>query len=320
MQKLDVDSRALRRLAEALFHEAAEDPEVAEAEGEDFVTSLVRQWITYEGNATMFLDEQEVYLVLGRTPLGKPCVIPELVGHGWVRQLTRDWKVSPDDLPDALEQLNRGQSAEVVNRDGVPLRLWVNPREKRRGVQPLVQEDLRPEVMRDYYQIAADELEEQFGGSLEPEELDDLARSVAKQWQRHGGHASLFLDGNRELHFQLSEYGDGTYNVAPARLNVNLERSLSSLGFSPEVLPEVLTRINLGQEIELRDRQGAPSVLWHDPMTRRLCVRKVGSAQPAVPGETPPVLCPTCTAALPLWREGQRAQTCSHCGHTILPR
>jgi hypothetical protein len=317
MRKIKVNSRALRRLAEALLDEIAEGEEFPEGEREDFATSLVRQWITYDGSATVFLGEQQVYLVLGRTPLGKPCVVAEPAGHGWVRQLTRDWKVSPDDLPEVLDQLNRGQSAEVVNGDGVPLRLWVNPKEKRRGVEPLVKEDVRPGGTRDYCQIAADELEQQFGEGLDSEEMDELARSVARQWQRYGGHASLFLDGHQELDLKLNEQGDGTCDVVTRRVSVDLEPPLCSLGFPPEVLPELIAQINLGQEIEFRDRKGVHSRLWHDPKARRICVQLLDLVLPAVPGMAPPVLCPKCTAVLRLWRDGECQQTCPLCGHTI---
>jgi hypothetical protein len=207
--------------------------------------------------------------------------------------------------------------AEVVNGDGVPLRLWVNPKEKSRGVEPLVQEDIRPGAARDYGRIAATALEQEFGEGLGSEELGELARSVAKQWRRNGGHACLFLDGHRQLHFKLTEHGDGTCEVAATTLGVDLGPALTSLGLPPEALPELIARINLGQEVEFRDGQGTPSVLWHDPKARRICVRKVGPAQPTVPVKTPPVLCPKCTAVLRLWREGERQQTCPLCGYTI---
>jgi hypothetical protein len=317
MQKVKVNSRALRRLAEALLADIAGDEDIPEGEREDFATSLVRQWLTYDGSATLFLGEEQVYLVLGRTPLGRPCVVPEPAGSGWVRRLTRDWKVSPDDLPEVLDQLNRGQSAEVLNGDGVPLRLWVNPKEKRRGVEPLVKEGIRPGATRDYYQIAADELEQQFGMALEADEVEALARSVARQWQRFEGHACLFLDGHQQLDLTLKEQGDGTCEVVATRMSTDLERFLSSLGFPPEVLPEVITRLNLGQEIEFRNRKGFHARLWHDPKARGIYVWEPGPVQPALPGMTPPVLCPRCTAVLRLWRDGERQQTCPLCGHTI---
>jgi hypothetical protein len=140
---------------------------------------------------------------------------------------------------------------------------------------------------------------------------------VAKQWQRYEGHACLFLDGHQQLVFKINERGDGTCEVVATRVGVDLGPALSSLGLPPEALPELIARINLGQEVEFRDGQGTASVLWHDPKARRICVRKAGPAQPTVPLQAPPVLCPHCTAVLRPWREGERQQTCPLCGHTI---
>jgi hypothetical protein len=317
MRQRKVNSRALRQLALELLDRVTGGDDIPESERADFATSLVRQWITYDGSATVFLGERQVYLILGRTPLGKPCVVPEPALPGWVRQLTRDWKISPDDLPEVLDQLNRGQRAEVVNGDGVPLRLWVNPREKSQGVEPLAKRDIRPGRKRDYCKIAATELEQQFGEGLDPEEMDELAWSVAKQWQQHDGYACLFLDGHQQLHFHLNEQGDGSCKVVASRLSVDLATALSALGLPPEALPELTTRINLGQEVEFRDGHGTPCVLWHDPKARKLCVREADPAQPPMPVQTPPARCPRCTAALRPWRERERQQTCPLCGSTI---
>src|SRR5262249_48248285 len=60
----------------------------------------------------------------------------------------------------------------------------------------------------------------------------------------------------------LNEHGDGTCAVAVRRMSVDLAAVLSSLGLPPETLPELITRINLGQEVQVRDEQGTPCVLW----------------------------------------------------------
>jgi hypothetical protein len=317
MQRMKVNPRALRRLAEAFLDEVAGGEDIPQGEREDFVTSLVRQWLTYDGTAAVFLGDEQVYLALGRTPLGRPCVDPEPAGQGWVRRLTRDWRISPEDLPEVLDQLNRGQSAEVVNGDGVPLRLWVNPKERRRGVEPLVTENVCLPAARDYCRMAADELEQQFGDGLDPEEVDELARSVAGQWRRYDGHACLFLDGRRQLVLTLHGHGDGTCEVVTGTMSVELDRLLSFLGFPPEVFPELIARINLGQEIGFRDRSGVQSRLWHDPKARGVCVRPFDPVLPPVPGLAPPILCLKCTAVLRPWRDGEQRQTCPLCGCTI---
>src|SRR5262249_918682 len=156
-----------------------------------------------------------------------------------------------------------GQSAEVVNGDGVPLRLWVNPRDRSRGVEPLAEADSPPGEKRDYCKIAAGELVRQFGGGLAPQQRDRLAPSVAKQWEEHGGHASLFLGGRQELHFRLHQHSDGTCEVVATRTTVDLGAALSSFGFPPEVVPELIARINLNQQIDFRDGRGVRCRLWH---------------------------------------------------------
>src|SRR5262249_26974384 len=115
----------------------------------------------------------------------------------------------------------------------------------------------------------------------------------------------------------LNEHGDGTCDVAVRGMSVDLAAVLSSLGLPPEALPELITRINLGQEVQVRDEQGNSSVLWHDPKARRICVREASPAPSTVPVKTPPVLCPKCTAVLRPWREGERQLTCPLCRHTI---
>lgn len=317
MWKRKINSRALRQLAEGLFERIAGDDDLWQSERADFVTSLVRQWITYDGNATLFLGERQVYLVLGRTPLGNPCIVPEPGLNGWMRELTQDWKVSPDDLPDIIDQLNRGQSAEAVNGDGIPLRLWVNPKERSRGVEPLVKEEARPGVARDYRKIAASELVRHFGEELGPEEMDELACSVASQWQRYDGHACIFIDGHEQFHFKITEHGDGGCDVVTTQLRIDLDAVLSAHGFSSDLFPEVIARINLGQEIEFQDRQGVRSRLWHDPKARRICLQPLDPVRPRPMAVSPPFLCSKCTAVLRPWREGEAQQTCPLCGHTI---
>jgi hypothetical protein len=273
MSKRKINSGALRRLAEDLLQTLEEEGGLPPGEQGDLATSLVRQWVTYDGHACLFLVGQVVYFDLGRTPLGKPRLVPEPGLPGWLNVLTRHWKIEPDDLPGIFDQLNRGQSAEVTNAEGVPLRLWVNPKERSHGVEPLVKQEVPPETGRDYRKIAANVLEQQFGDSLDPDEMDALACSVARQWQRHEGHACLFLDEGRQLVLTLVEKAGGGCTVSTGYTDTGIEPLLASLGLPPEAIPEVIARINLAQEVEFMDRDGVPSVLWHDPRARRIHVR-----------------------------------------------
>src|SRR5258707_3947008 len=113
-------SLVLRHLAEDLLHSLAEQDVISEDQLAELATSLVRQWITYDSNATLFLGEQQLYFVLDKTPLGEPCILPAPALPGWTNLLLRDWKIQPEDLPEVFEQLNRGQSAEVTNAEALP--------------------------------------------------------------------------------------------------------------------------------------------------------------------------------------------------------
>jgi hypothetical protein len=308
-------TQALRQLAEDLLGNLARE-EILEGDQAELATSLVRQWVTYDGSATLFVGGQQVYLVLDRTPLGKPCVVPEPALPGWQDRLVEDWKIAPEDLPEVFGQLSRGQSAEVTNGEGLPLRLWVNPRERSRGVEPLVKEPLPPGRKRDYRKIAADLVEQTFGAVLDAEESEALAGSVARQWQQYQGHACLF-HGGEQLVFVLTELQGGDCRVTTRHVGTQIEATLRSLNIPPEAVPDVLARLNLGQEIEFRDSKGVRSRLWHDPKARRLCVRALEPGPPAARSDPPPCFCPRCGAVLGLWREGERQQRCPLCGHTI---
>jgi hypothetical protein len=270
-------SRKLRQLAENLLREMAGEEEIPQTQQDELVTSLVRQWLTYDGNAALFFGDQQIYFPLGVTPLGKPCVFPEPALSGWLHRLSKDWKICPEELPAVVEQLNRGQSAEVNNGDGVPLRFWVNPKERRRGIEPLVKQPTALGRQRDYHKIAGDMIEQAFGASVDAEEREQLNRSVARQWQKYRGHACLFV-GNEQLVFTLIEMEDGNCRVKTGHVHTNVQALLGSLGFAAEVIPEVIARINLDQAIEFVDKKGVRSLLWHDPQARRIRVRPVGPA------------------------------------------
>jgi len=304
----------MRQLAEDIVQEIFQGDDSAAGKPEDLITALVRQWVTYDGNATLFADEQELYLRLGKTPLGKPLVTSEPGSPTWVKQLIREWKIRPEQWPDIREQLNLGQSTEATNDEGIPLRLWVNPRERGKGVEPLVARPGAPPAPRDFRErLATQILEQEFRGGLDEDELEALACSVARQWREYQGNACLFLD-REQLMLTLAEQGKGKGRVERRRVSANLEPLLSSLGFATETVPETIAKINLGLEIEFRDREGRLSRLRYDPKTRRIVVTKPG---PAPRGNPPSFICTKCSGVLWPWREGQRQQRCPQCGQTI---
>lgn len=317
MSKKKSNSRELRRLAELILQKIAEDEAIPEADHHDLATSLVRQWITYDGNATLFVGERQIYLVLARTATGQFGIVSEQSLPGWMKCLAQDWKINPDEFPSILGQLNLGQSIEVINSEGVPLRLWVNPQERTKGVEPLVKEPVPPGWKRDHRKIAGDLLEQSFGSELEPDAMDELVCSVVKQWEKHDGHACLFYGQNQQVAFTLTEKGDGNCHVAASQGTLNLESLLSSLSVPPEIIPDVIARINLGLEVEFQDAKGIPSVVWHDPKAKRLAVRVVTPRPPAQPSGTRPIFCPKCNAVLRPDLENEPYQTCPMCGHLV---
>ncbi len=265
-------SRIVRQLAEDLINQMAGNGDMPEPGRSDLVTSLVRQWISYDGNAALFLGDRHVYFVLDRTPLGKLRVTSTPTQPGWVNLLIEDWKIRPEELPEIFEQLNRGQSAEATNSEGVPLRLWVNPKQRREGVERLINKPAGPGRKRDYHKIARSEVGRRFHESVDADEREELACSVARQWQKYQGHASIFV-GREQMVFTLTEQADGGCLVETRKIRTEIEPLLHSLGFAPEVIPEVLARINLDQEVAFQDKNGIPSRLWHDPKARQIRIQ-----------------------------------------------
>jgi hypothetical protein len=339
MPKKGFNSRALRQLAVEFLRKIAQDEEFPEGEREEYVTSLVRQWSTYDGNAMLLFDDQIMSLVLSRTPLGQLCVVPQPGIPGWIKIVREAWKINPEEFPEILEQLNLRQSAEATNADGIPLRLWVNPKERRAGVEPLVEMPVRPGHTRDYRKLAAYVLEREFGAVLPVDEIETLSDSVAKQWQQYEGHACLFLDGQRQFFLKRTEKDDGSGDIVFSTRTVNLDPVLASLGVPLELIPDVIARLSLGQEVKLRDGKGIPSLLWFDPKASQVRIRALESVPPATRSSTgsrenatigsrstlqsvrpatwsstPPIFCPKCKAVLQLWNGIDRQQTCPLCG------
>lgn len=272
MAKRKVNTRALQKLAVRMIRELVGDSAISHADRDELAAALVRQWMTYDGSAVLFIGKREHYLLLDRAWPDRCSVSPESGPNVWLDFVQAAWKVSPEQLPDIVGRLNRGQSAEVINGDGVPVRLWVNPREKSNGVEPLVRRPVPPERPRDYYcKIAASNLSRQPG--VAPGDREAFAAWVAKQWQTFGGHASLFLGGKQQMVLTLTEGPDGGCEIVTKILQVNLTMMLSRLGLSDTEISDAIARINVGAEFEFRDRHGFPSAVWYDPGKRSIVAR-----------------------------------------------
>lgn len=266
-------SRALRQIANNILHKLA-DGDVLPAERDGLATSLVRQWITYDNHATLFIGEQQIYLSLEHKTTGYQ-LAQETQMSAWIKWLTEDWSIVAEDVSDVLGQLNRGQSAEVVNREGHPIRIWVNPKERSKGVESLAEKPTLTRQKRDHYKIAVRELEQLFGSRLDDDSKEELAFAVAKQWQQYEGHAGLFIDLHKQFMLRLTEQDNGNCRVEVATRQVDLEPVLLSIGIPGDSINEVIRRINLGQEVEFLNKNGSPAVLWHNPKEQRIVVREL---------------------------------------------
>jgi hypothetical protein len=321
MPRKKTDTRELRRFAEEVVDDLAADVLLPPGERGDFVTSLVRQWLTYDGNASFFLGEdRQVALLLERTALGKIRVRTGTIVSRWIPLLYRHWKINPDDMPDILDQLNWSQSADVVNADGVALRLWVNPKEQKQGVEPVDPDGSRRRTAsepEDYQRMAANMLDGNLAADLEADELDQLVESVTKQWRRFDGWACIFLDVRRLVYLLVRPKGDGNYDQLGKRVNIDLVDHLAKFGVAAQDVPKALARLNLAESFEFEDEKGFRRRLSHDPKAQRFIIDPpVGRPQSSKP-VTPPAVCPRCTAVLPPWREGEGRQTCRFCGHAV---
>ncbi|MCL6504350.1 MAG: hypothetical protein K6T86_16845 [Pirellulales bacterium] len=335
-------SRWLRKAAADLVAAWAKAGQMLAGQQSDLITSLVRQWVTYEGNATIFFAHCQVHCKASWRPEGRLQVHQSSKPLRWLDVAFEDWKIDPAHKTNILEQLNLAQNAEVRNREGVPIGIRVDPQRRTISIEPRAAEPRRRGRKKKipYRKIASDILAEQLAGQYPAEMLAKFAASVARQWETYDGAAGIFLPG-QELILSLKKNEEGGCTVSARREPTTLEALLQQLGVAAAEVPEVIMRLNTAQTVAFVDPHGLPCELWHDPRVRRIHVRRLAGAPglaPPVPrpwqppaekrrrparrgrkrrGEppvTPPVFCPRCNAVLPLWGPRQRRQTCPACG------
>jgi hypothetical protein len=313
------NSRVLRQIAKDAVEKVAAAVPIPDSDRGDLVTSLVRQWQTYDGRATFFLGGRQVELALGRTPLGKTHVRTQSVDPQFMRLLRRDYKIRLDETPDIAGQLNRAQSADVINPDGIALRLWVNPKDQKAGVERVCPDAARKEAPPppNYLKMAAGLLDEHLGEGIDADEMAELATSVVVQWERFDGQAWVVLDAGRLLVLTVNLKSDGLYHLNARRVNIDLERALAAFGVAAEDVPEIITRLNRAQAFEYRDADGLRQRIWHDPKARTFWVQQIDAVRRHPRPVSPPVLCPECSAVLEPWADGCGQQTCRICKHTV---
>ncbi len=91
----------------------------------ELVTSVVRQWTTYNGNAGVFTVAMHYWLnvlhIEGKVHAGIEPVA------GSLRNLLGTWRVIEEDLPRILHDLSVAQTAEFETADGITVRVRTNP-------------------------------------------------------------------------------------------------------------------------------------------------------------------------------------------------
>lgn len=267
-------ARMLRKIAEDIVAQARLD-ELTGLPADDVATSMMRQWLTFDGHATFLSEEVQVYFL--ERPVRqqeKVSLTPMPIGD-WFRRIMRDWDFGNDQLDGILKQLNLGQSAEIKNRQGVRLRLWVNPKEKSKGIEPVGPTTQPAPPRRDYRKIAQDMLDNTFGEELPAAVRDDLATSLVRQWLTFDGHGLVLTPDSRHF-FQLTPRPDGGCSVEVRRESGRrLAQELVACGIAPDAVNEVIHRLNLRQTPEFPDAHGRPCRLSVDPKSGRVRLQRI---------------------------------------------
>jgi hypothetical protein len=126
----------LRKIAKDVVQQVTEDS-LQPSEQDELVTSLLRQWLTYNGHAALLTWEGQTWIVLDREEKETTRVGLNQVAGSSVARLMARWDVEEELLPEILHRLNVSQSAEFPNRQQQRLRFWVSPIERTVHIEQL---------------------------------------------------------------------------------------------------------------------------------------------------------------------------------------
>lgn len=124
---LDIKPQVLRNIAHAELDKLL--PGQAKDVHEALVTSIVRQWMTYDGKAGILtlavhywlsVEHKESKVVVGSGVL--PATLPQHLAT---------WKVLERDLQRIVLDLNLSQTATFINLDGLTVQVRMDPRDRR---------------------------------------------------------------------------------------------------------------------------------------------------------------------------------------------
>lgn len=95
---------------------------------EALVTSIVRQWMTYEGKAGILT--QAVHYWLSVEHRGKQVVVGSGVVPATLPRHLATWKVLERDVQRIILDLNLSQTATFINLDGLTVQVRMDPRDR----------------------------------------------------------------------------------------------------------------------------------------------------------------------------------------------
>jgi hypothetical protein len=115
----------MRKIASDAVEKVFRD--LAPEEEEELVTSVLRQWLTFDGHAVLLEEKARFYLILQENAESYGLTTHQVPGEPlW--PFLRDWQIDLDLLPEMLHDLNVCQSVEVTNLKGAALRVSVDPK------------------------------------------------------------------------------------------------------------------------------------------------------------------------------------------------
>jgi hypothetical protein len=126
-----------RAIAREVIGQIFEDGLPADEEAE-LVTAITRKLLTNDGHAGVMTTRGQFWLtVVEKAGGGSECGISHEAALSVLR-LVRD--LDADLIPEILHRLTIAQSAEFTNRQGKRMRFWINPKERKTGIEPVADE------------------------------------------------------------------------------------------------------------------------------------------------------------------------------------
>lgn len=267
-------ARELRQIAEDLIDQLKENPEIEETDFDGLPTSLVRQWMTNDGIATLFLDGNQLFFTLKRSPLGALSVSVEPHPHPWVETLMEEWDVSEDEIPNIMHQMNLGQSAEFLNQQGEKIVWWVKPKDRSSLMQkPPPANDPEIPLSEGLLNAARRSLQDCLCRGIPEEEIPTLANSVVKQWEMFDGKSAIFTE-KLLIIINMSTLEDGRLTVLTDYKPINCVKILEKLGVPSNEVWMAISWLNLGKGILFKGKDGNVFELFYDPRSDAFESRK----------------------------------------------